>query len=205
MGRTNSILFPWYKSLINPEGDVALLGFTDNSLFSGDLYDRSLDNWDINSDWVLPKMYDTIICTRCAYFSYRPEEFIIKCHRYLNDDGLLFVDWGLGDHWRFDNYKVGWKKGGEHEYAYGEDNYLWSTVWDEGFLNDDQYQLFQKRILKFGYEDVSKAIYQEVPSVMHLNFVQQHFNVDVNLLSCWEDRPQLYILISGIKRSFLNV
>ena len=55
MGRTNSILFPWYKSLIKPKGDVALLGFPDNSLFSGDLYDRSLKNWDINSDWELPK------------------------------------------------------------------------------------------------------------------------------------------------------
>lgn len=200
MGRTNSILFPWYKSLIKPKGDVALLGFPDNNLFSGDLYDRSLKNWDINSDWELSKKYDTIVCTRCAYFSSHPEEFILKCYDSLNSDGLLFVDWGLGDHWRFDNYKVGWKKDGEHEYAYGEDNFLWSAIWDESFLEDEQYQLFQKRILRFGYEDLLKAIVDEVPSVMHLNVVRYYFDINVNHLACWEDLPQLYTLISGVKK-----
>ena len=203
MGRTDSIIIPWYKSLIRPKGDVALLGFSDNNMFAGDLYDCSLGNWNINSDWELSKKYDTIICTRCAYFSHLPEEFIIKCYEFLNDKGILFVDWGLGDHWRFDNYKIGWKKEGEHEYAYGSNNYLWSTVWDDAFLEDSQYQLFENRVRKFGYDNVAKAIYQEVPSVLRLEFVEYYFKTKVSFMSCWDDFPQLYIFMECFKREFM--
>ena len=75
MGKTNPILFPIYKSLVVPKGDVALLGFTNNDLFDGDLYDLSLGNWQINSEWKLDKKYDTIICTRCAYFFKKSRRF----------------------------------------------------------------------------------------------------------------------------------
>ena len=58
MGRSDNILYTHYRSQIEPQGDVALLGYTNNNWFSGDLYDRSLDNWNINSPWELPKKYD---------------------------------------------------------------------------------------------------------------------------------------------------
>ena len=35
-----------------------------------------MGNWDINTDWELKKKYNTIICTRCAYFAKNPEDFI---------------------------------------------------------------------------------------------------------------------------------
>ena len=69
MGRSDPIIFQFYRQVIRPKGKVALLGFTDNTLFDGDLYDLQLNNWDINSDWKLDKKYDTIISLRCPYFS----------------------------------------------------------------------------------------------------------------------------------------
>lgn len=195
MGKTNPIIFPVYKSLIIPKGDVALLGFVDNNLFRGDLYDLSLGNWQINSEWKLDKKYDTIICTRCAYFSKNPEDFIIRCYDSLNPDGFLFVDWGIGDHWRFDNYKIGWIKDGEHEFAYNKNNYLWSFIWDDSFLEYEQFKLFEKWVLKFGYDDVKTSIFNEIPSVLRLDFVKKYFKVNVSMLSVWESAPQLYIML----------
>ena len=78
MGKSNTILTPIYKSLSPNKGKTALLGFTDNSLFEGDLYDLQLKNWDINSKWGLPKKYDNIISIRCPYFSKNPEDFILR-------------------------------------------------------------------------------------------------------------------------------
>lgn len=200
MGRTDSIIVPWYDTLIDAHGDVALLGFVNNSKFDGDLYDLSLGNWNINSDWSLEKKYDTIICTRCAYFAKNPEDFISRCYQSLNEDGFLFVDWGLGDHWRFKNYKVGWVRDDEHEYAYFDDNYLWSTIWDDSFLENDQVKTFMKNILKFGYDDFKSSLFKEVPSVLSLSFVEKYFDCDVHIKTVWKDLPQLYIAISGMKR-----
>jgi SAM-dependent methyltransferase len=200
MGRSDPWIKQFYGKHIKPEGSVALLGFTDNRFFDGDLYDLQLGNWDINSDWSLPKKYDTIICLRCPYFAKDPERFIIKCHEHLNDAGQLYVDWGLGDHWRFDNYKIGWKKDDEHEYCYGEENYLWAMIWDDSILNDKNYQVFAERVKKFGYEDTKKAIFQEIPSIIELNFVANYFETCYNTLTLWEDNPQFYILISAKRK-----
>ena len=107
MGRSDlhlyyNLYFPHIKT--KPKGEVALLGFTNQDYFFGDLYDLQLGNWDINSEWSLPKKYDTIICTRCAYFAKDPKDFIKRCYNNLKKNGTLYVDWALGDHWRFDNY-----------------------------------------------------------------------------------------------------
>jgi SAM-dependent methyltransferase len=198
MGRSNSILSPIYQSF-SPEGSVALLGFTDNQLFKGDLYDLQLDNWDINSQWELPKKYDTIISTRCPYFAKDPKDFIKRCYNNLNPGGTVFLDWGLGDHWRFENYKIGWVKGKEHEYCYKDDNYLWSTVWDDEFLEENEFKKFSTNLNKFGYKDIKQAIYNEVPVVLELSFIKKYFNISYKLLSLWEDKPQLYIFIEGKK------
>lgn len=200
MGRSDPLISQFYRQVVEPKGTTALLGYTNNNWYDGDLYDIKLNNWDINSDWSLEKKYDTIICTRCAYFSKEPERFIEKCYEHLNEEGRLYVDWGLGDHWRFDNYKIGWVKNGEHEYAYGEDNYLWSTVWHDSFLEDIEYKYFEERVKGFGYTDVREAIFNEVPAVLDLNSINKLFNISYNIIALWSDRPQLYILISAIKK-----
>jgi len=129
MGQSDAALYAnlYYPNIIL-EGDVALLGFENNQYFNGDCYDLKLGNWNINSEWELDKKYDTIVSLRCPYFAKDPEDFIKRCYRHLNESGKLYVDWGLGDHWRFDKFKIGWVKDGEHEYAYKEDNFLWSAV-----------------------------------------------------------------------------
>jgi len=195
MGRSDNLLFPFYKNTIIEKGDTALLGFTNNNHFKGDLYDSQLNNWDINSNWELSKKYDTIICTRCAYFAKDPLDFIARCYNHLNKDGILYVDWGLGDHWRFKNYKVGWVKDNEHEYAYSDDNFLWSTVWHDSFINNNQYKLFEHRIEKFGYTSVKDAIFEEVPSVLKLHSIIDFFEVSYSMLSLWDDLPQLYTML----------
>ena len=184
----------------DPVGSVALLGFTNNNFFRGDLYDLQLDNWNINSDWQLSKKYDTIICTRCAYFAKDPEVFINRCHNNLNEGGRLYVDWGLGDHWRFKNYKIGWVKNNEQEYAYKEDNFLWSTVWDDSFLEDPQFKIFSQRVKKFGYNDVKEAIFKEVPKVLQLDHIKKYFSISYTMMPLWEDGPQIYILLGGVKK-----
>ena len=201
MGRSNALLFPFYKKFIKPQGEVALLGFTDNGLFEGDLYDLQLNNWNINDNWELEKKYDTIISLRCPYFSKDPENFIKKCYNSLNKYGRLYVDWGMGDHWRFENYKVGWVKDGEHEHAYGKDNFLWSTVWDDSFLKDHQFELFRARAARYGYKDIKKSIFEEVPKVLEINFIKKYFDISYNIIALWPEEPQLYVLVSGVKKN----
>ena len=179
MGRSDPHIFNFYNQNIKPSGSTALLGFTNNKWFDGDLYDLQLGNWNINSEWELSKKYDTIIC--------------------LNDGGKLYVDWGLGDHWRFKDYKIGWVKNKKQEYSYHEDNYLWSTVWDDSFINNPEYNKFEQRVSKFNYTDVKKAIHKEVPSLCQIKSIKKYFNLSYNMLALWNDMPQLYILISGEK------
>jgi len=200
MGKSDPHYFNFCNQHIKPQGETALLGFTNNNYFQGDLYDLSLNNWDINSEWKLTQRYDTIICTRCAYFSKDPQSFVELCHEHLKPKGKLFVDWGIGDHWRFPNYKVGWVKNGEHEWAYEKDNYLWSTIWDDSFVKDNEYQIFSQRIQKHNYQDAKKAIFDEVPKVINLKFIDMFFETKYNTLALWEDLPQLYTLISGVKK-----
>ncbi len=203
MGISDTILFSpkGLYSKIRPDGKVALLGFSDNSKFSGDCYDLKLKNWNINTPWQLKKKYDTIICLRCAYFAENPEDFIKRCYESLNDGGRLYVDWGLGDHWRFNNFKVGWTKDGEHEYCYGEDNFLWSTVWDDSLLKDFHVQGFQNEIKKNGYESLKKAVKEEVPQILSFNFIEEYFDFFIDAFyHSPNSRPQLYVLLSGVKK-----
>ena len=140
MGKSDAIIFPEYVQALSQIdrkiNSVAFLGFSAENSFTRRIlcenrsfYDLSLGNWNINSDWSLDKKYDLIVCTRCAYFSNNPDQFIEKCKAYLNEAGFALIDWGLGDHWRFENFKVGWVKDGEQEYAYNENNFLHSCYW----------------------------------------------------------------------------
>jgi len=194
MGISNSIVVPFYKAIIKPKGDVALLGFTDNQIFEGDCYDLAFGNWDINSEWSLPKKYDTIISTRCPYFAKDPELFVKKVYDNLNDGGVAYLDWGLGDHWRFSNYKIGWVKNEEHEYAYKDDNYLWSVAWDDSYSELPEAKNFIRDCVRFGYNDLNEAIKAEVPKILNVKELGYWGTVSVSLLHN-HTRPQLYILL----------
>ena len=200
MGKSDPYLRSFYTQRIIPKGDVALLGFTNNNWFDGDLYDPQLDNWNINSEWELGRKYYTIISLRCPYFAKDPVDFVDRCHNHLNDGGRMFLEWGLGDHWRFDNYKIGWVKDGEQEYAYQPENYLWSTIWDESFKEQKAYQQFQQNVAKQCYYNVEQAINDEVPSVLQLEHLKKNFETACTLLTLWPNNPQLYILVGGLKK-----
>ena len=54
-------------------------------------------------------------------------------------------------------------------------------VKDDSFLEHSQFNLFEQRILKFGYNDVKKAIFEEVPSILELEFVKKYFDILENM------------------------
>ena len=203
MGKSNPILNPIYKDKFPKKYPMALLGargipnFIENKN-DIDLYDLKLNNFNINSDWKLNRKYKSIVCTRCLYFCKNPLVFLKKCKEYLEEDGEIFIDSGLGHHiTRFKNFKVGWVKDGEHEWEYEEGNFLWSTIWDESFLKNNQVKLFQKRIKKFGYKDLNKAIYNEVPSIIKVDEIKAMFKeINITFLTLWENMPQLYIFLN---------
>jgi SAM-dependent methyltransferase len=205
MGKSDPYIFQSYRSLLpnNYYEKVALLGNQKDSNFTSlinckekDFYDLALENWDINDDdWNIDKKYDLVVSTRCPYFAKDPKSFIDKCLNILNPGGILFLDWGLGDHWRFERYKIGWLKDGEHEFAYKDDNFLWSTIWHDSFLNHPEFIKFQNNVEKFGYNkhNIKEAIFNEVPSVLDLSSLD--LNLKVGIISLWEDNPQIYFLI----------
>lgn len=209
MGKSDPVAFATYLSLLpNREyNNVAFLGFQGNNAFTDaiksstkDFYDLQLNNWNINSpSWNIEKEYDLVVCTRCPYFSKDPLEFVENCMSIMKDGGNLLIDWGLGDHWRFPKYKVGWIKDGEHEWAYNKDNFLWSTIWHDVFLENPEFKLFSKWVQKFGYDDVSEAIKQEVPSILNLKDIADRMHIQYVLKAAWEDSPQLYMAILGKK------
>lgn len=184
MGNTDWKLIPFYKKHIIPNGGVALLGSVNNTMFNGDCYDMALSNWDINKEWNLKKKYDTLICTRCSYFCKDLSVFFSGAFNNLNEGGLLYVDVGLGDHYRFADFKVGWVKNGEHEWGHFAENYLWSTIWDDSFLYNKEYKRFSELIVKYGYDDLKKAVYEECPYVLSVKDIHRfdilEYNVFVN-------------------------
>lgn len=201
--------------MIPPEtfSDAAFLGFSKKSVLAEKIKARNKDyfdlcpeddfvtKWDINKkEWNINKKYDLIVCTRCAYFAKDPERFIDQCYEILNPGGYILVDWAIGDHWRFDNYKIGWVKDSEHEYAYADNNFLWSCLWDDYFLNDLDFVNFSENVKKFGYNDVKKAIFDEIPSIISLSYIFKFFDVQYSMISLWPDKPQLYTILVCRKR-----
>ena len=206
MGRSDPYVFNFYRSILPDKvfDKVALLGNQQDSEFTSsisckekDFYDLQLNNWNINNDnWKIDKKYDLVISTRCPYFSKDPKKFIDNCLEILNPGGTLCLDWGMGDHWRFENFKIGWVKDGEHEFAYKDDNFLWSTIWHNSFLEHPEFIKFQNNVEKLGYNkhDIKNDIMKEVPSILDLEEIK-NLNPHVHLFSLWEDKPQIYIAL----------
>ena len=215
MGKSDPYVFNFYaRDLVDYRDceDAAYFGqpshnpiskFIDakNSYF----YDLSITNWEINSSpYEVNSKFDLIVCTRCAYFSKFPIVMINQFAAMLKKGGVLFIDWGLGDHWRFEQYKVGWLKNNEHEYAYTNDNYLWSTVWDDSFLENKEVKRFEKSIENHGYHDLKNDIIEEVPVIMGLNnLCADDLSItNKSFLTLWgNENPQLYIALTFTKEA----
>ena len=216
LGKTDPFIFAAYKGMLDKFSgknkkfeNVCFLGQPSANAFSSqikftraDFYDSSLRNWYINDEkWDIPaNTYDLIVCTRCAYFAKDVESFFANCKKLLTDDGILFVDWGLGDHWRYENYKIGWIKDGEHESFYQDDNFLWSTIWHDSFQNHPNYSLFENRVSMLGYENVYEAIMKETPVVYDILLQKDNFNFVIDIQTFWQDKPQIYFIFCGSKQ-----
>lgn len=208
MGKSDPYIFNFYlKSfpIHNVYDNAAFFGQPRDNGFTSlikcknrNYYDLSIKNWNINSfpyKIEKDKKFDLIVCTRCAYFSKNPGKMIESFSNILKEGGILLVDWGLGDHWRFEEYAVGWKKGDQHEWAYEKSNFLWSSVWEESFLKNNQVELFSNHIRKLGYDDLSFAVREEVPEIISLEEIKNYglFIENKDFLFLWPDKPQLYI------------
>ena len=62
------------------------------------------------------------------------------------------------------------------------------------------FKIFESNVLKLGYDDVKAAIFSEVPEILDVSFIDEYFDSSIDMLTVWEDLPQLYILISGMRR-----
>lgn len=203
MGKSDSIIFEEYKKILGNvrASSAAFLGFPKENLLTLSIdvpikhfYDLSIENWNINDDWLLKQKYDLIVCTRCAYFSKNPQLFIEKCKQHLTPNGHALIDWGLGDHWRFKDYKIGWVRGGEHEFAYNQNNFLYSCFWNEELTNHSEVQVFWNAVKNnstFGYKDtdtLNDVVRREVPELVEYDCKK------IATKFLWPESPQLYIM-----------
>tara|TARA_Y100000310_G_scaffold345124_1_gene461998 strand:+ start:1700 stop:2359 length:660 start_codon:yes stop_codon:yes gene_type:complete len=214
MGKSDQHVFRFYYRQLprTSYNSAAFLGLSNYNAFTNaitspqkDLYDLQLGNWDINDDWKLKQKYDFIICTRCAYFVKDTSTFIKKCFEFLNPGGVLLVDWGFGDHWRFDNFKVGWIRNNEHEFAMYNNQkcHLYSGVWDKRFEQHNEFKKFTQNILNKNYyndlDNFFEIVNNEVPHVTTATDILKlctNSKCTYDLLSLWPDAPQLYLCLT---------
>lgn len=203
MGKSDPYVFNWYlQQLPTQANSIAFLGFpgpnefTEHFSASVKHYYDLARGWDINSQWVIrPESYDLVICTRCAYFAKDPTDFVKKSLAITKKGGVFFTDWGLGDHWRFPTFKVGWVRGGEHERVqYGNHtSSLYSCFWDDSLEHDQNVKAFRQAISRFGYDfnlTIGDIVRQEVPAILRMN---SQGPARISTLFLWPESPQLYI------------
>jgi len=203
MGKSDTPIKEFYDQCgIQSNGDTALLGFIDNNWYSGDCYDIQLKNWEINDPWSLAKKYNTIICLRTAFFGYFPMDFMERCATSLKPGGKIYVDWGLGGHFYKSTNKfiLGWESKNERQIAEysGKKAIPYSCIWSDRFEQDPEVIKFKNNITKFGYtENLGQYIKDEVPKILTTDLVNTLFDIKVDFKTLWEDKPQLYILLTG--------
>lgn len=204
MGKSDRHVFQLYHEVLGHVDthieSVAFLGFDSETDFTRSIpaatrkyFDRKLKNWEINSKWDLGQKFDLIVCTRCAYFARDPWYLVNSCRDHLNPGGYALIDWGLGDHWRFTDYKVGWVRGDEHEYAYDPENLLHSCYWNKELSYDKEAERFWSAVksnksLVYGNEtSLDDVVRREVPSLI------SYETEVVRTLFLWPEDPQFYI------------
>lgn len=207
MGKSNGLIKIFYDSCgIKSDGETALLGFIDNKWYKGDCFDIQLNNWDMNSQWILPKTYDTIIQVRSSMFSNNPEDLIKRCHDSLNKDGKLFIDWMLGgafyENMKKETYSIGWNKNGEKkDIRYGKYTCIpKTTFWDSSFEEDKEVILFKQRVANLNYfGSLTDHVKKEMSLILSIETLSKYFKFSTYFKTLWTDFPQLYILTCGIK------
>lgn len=112
---------------------------------------------------------------------------------HLNHGGHSLIDWGLGDHWRFKNYKVGWVRDGEHEYAYSPDNFLYSCFWNDEVAYANETKLFwdaikSKKEFAYNNENLEDVVKKEIPHLI------DYPTKITKIKFLWPESPQLYII-----------
>ena len=201
MGKSDPVIFPWYASRMTSLAGkrIAFLSQTEHNFLSRSLspaesyfYDISLGNWDMNQHqaWSIPEV-DAIVCTRAACFSENPKDFIERCLSSVVPGGTVFIDWGLGDHWRHRKFMVGWVSGEERvSVTYDKVHYLRSAYWTSEFEAHPEVQKFSLWISEKGYDkSLTDIIKEEVPCVTcHPSLVAY------DAITLWQDSPQLYVL-----------
>jgi len=210
VGKSDPHVFETYLKILDAEKipkpkKVGFFGFSEENAFTKAFlidnhdkifYDMKLNNWQINDfPYNIDQKFDLIVCTRCAYFCKEPLLMMAEFYRLLNPRGCIFIDWGLGDHWRFDNFKVGWVKDGEHEWAYNEDNFLWSAIWSDH--SSPHKEKFSNYIKKFNYPSLEEAIFSEVPKILYFDdlYFLGYVKSKIYDFTLWPENPQLYSVL----------
>jgi SAM-dependent methyltransferase len=205
MGKSDPYLLRFYKSFLHDDGynNVGFFGQTGENFLSSksrSFYDLNLKNWNINNFPYITseEKFDLIVCTRCAYFSKEPVEMLKNFRNLLVPNGKILIDWGLGDHWRFEKFKVGWLKDGEQEWAYEDKNFLWSSFWDPNFLSRDiNYIQFKNACIKKNYvhQSFEKNVDLEIPVKFTIaDLENNNFKIlNYKSLFLWPEIPQLYM------------
>ena len=205
MGKSDPIVFQWYQAQLEKSyKSIAFLGFPGPNVLTNSFqaehkhyFDLTAGNWDINSpQWnIRQSSYDLVFCTRCAYFAKDAPDFIKRALLLAKKGGTLFVDWGLGDHWHFPMFKVGWLRGAEHEsveYA-GRQNRLYSCFWDDFLESVPDVVQFRSHLGRYGYPSthtIGDIVREEVPSILKPSNIGP---ARIRSLFLWPETPQLYI------------
>jgi hypothetical protein len=134
------------------KGRTALLGGSNHSIFKYcDLYDSSLNNWDINSKWTLRFKYKTLISLK-THEAKNSEEFLIRCKNNMTKEGYLYLVFVLD----------------------GNPHMNQSMVWDQSFEEDVQFQKFDNMV---GADDIADYILDNYGFVMKLTYIENHFEL----------------------------
>ena len=218
MGKSDSYVFPWYTNTLRKTisfetvANAAFLGQAHENALSKHFttsnkkfYDIALDNWRINDEvWNIEEnTFDVAICTRCAYFSNDPHSLVEKMLSIVKCGGKVFIDWGLGDHWRLQPYKVGWIKNGLHESVSYQthESKLYSCFWIDDLENHEQVIKFKNELHRQGLYDMFKVnlgdiIRHEVPNILDASEFKP---IHIDALKLWDSEPQLYISTLYVK------
>ena len=158
------------------------------------------------------KKYDLIVCSRVAYFSNDLKYFVDSCYDRLNNGGVFIVDFGLGDHWRFDNYKVGWflnrdrdlyTHAHEHSVYNNKKQHLWSVVWNNHFCENRVVNDFFECVKDVNDYYFNKSINDVVlneTNCLDYSYIKNKFAFCfLDFLMLWPESPQLYIFLFLVK------
>ena len=175
----NTQLNTFYKNKIIPYGSIAILNEFGKQDFISDKYHSSIKGFEFHYDLKLNKKYNTIICKKTINDFSNPFNFLKKCKENLKNNGVLYIDWYL----TLCNIK---------EYCFNH----YSMVWDDSFLNNEQYIQFKKEFSNYRKEDLKGFIFNNVKNIIKLTDIQKIFvNVEPYLIHIEGSSPELIVLL----------